>query len=61
MYVTMFTDYKLSDGPVLPIKGLYIAGDSVFPGIGVPAVALSGANAANSIVSIARHMLEVLK
>ena len=30
---------------------LYIKGDGVFPGIGVPAVALSGASAANSMVS----------
>lgn len=41
-----------------PFKGLYLAGDSVFPGIGVPAVAVSGASAANSMVSIFQHLLE---
>lgn len=48
-------------GPVTPLRGLYLAGDSVFPGIGVPAVALSGANAANSVVSVVRHIREVLR
>ena len=38
------------------IKGLYLAGDSVFPGIGIPAVAVSGAKAANSMVSVGRHL-----
>ena len=35
--------------PGTPIKGLLVCGDSVFPGIGVPAVAGSGILAANSI------------
>jgi hypothetical protein len=34
-------------------------GDSVFPGIGVPAVAASGANAASSTVSV-REQLQML-
>ena len=36
----------------LGIDGLLMCGDSVFPGIGVPAVAASGANAASSSVSV---------
>jgi phytoene dehydrogenase-like protein len=48
-------------GPVTPLRGLYLAGDSIFPGIGIPAVALSGANAANSVVSVVRHIREVLR
>lgn len=43
--------------PETEIKGLLLAGDSVFPGIGVPAVALSGATAANTMVSVGRHLL----
>ena len=38
------------------IKGLFMCGDSVFPGIGVPAVAASGANAASSTVSVKEHL-----
>jgi phytoene dehydrogenase-like protein len=44
------TEDYLKDGST-PIKGLTLAGDGVFPGIGIPAVALSGASAANSLVS----------
>ncbi len=46
----------------LGIDGLLNCGDSVFPGIGVPAVAASGANAASSSVSVREHlgMLEKL-
>jgi len=36
---------------MLLYANLYIKGDGVFPGIGVPAVALSGASAANAMVS----------
>ena len=36
--------------PKSQVPGLYCCGDSVFPGIGVPAVAVSGANAASSTV-----------
>jgi hypothetical protein len=44
------TEDYLKDGST-PIKGLTLCGDGVFPGIGVPAVALSGASAANSMIS----------
>jgi len=44
------TEDYLKDGRT-PIKGLVLCGDGVFPGIGVPAVALSGASAANAMVS----------
>ena len=40
----------LKDGST-PISNLILAGDGVFPGIGIPAVALSGASAANGMVS----------
>ena len=36
--------------------GLFVCGDSVFPGIGVPAVAASGANCASSTVSVFEHL-----
>ena len=48
-------------GPMTPIKGLYLAGDSVFPGIGVPAVAVSGANCANSMVNVIKHIMDMNK
>ncbi|KAI4367052.1 hypothetical protein MLD38_022834 [Melastoma candidum] len=38
-----------------PITQLYCCGDSTFPGIGVPAVAASGAIVANSLVSVSQH------
>lgn len=47
-------------GSVTPINGLLLAGDSTFPGIGVPAVAVSGAKAANTLVSPLRHVLRSL-
>lgn len=37
------------------IKGFFRCGDSTNPGIGVPAVAASGAMAANAIMSIQDH------
>lgn len=46
--------------PKTDIPGLFCCGDSIFPGIGVPAVAVSGANAASSTVSILKH-LDLLK
>lgn len=52
---------EMLPGPVTPLHGLYLAGDSVFPGIGVPAVAVSGASAANSIVNVVTHMVELFK
>lgn len=42
--------------PKTEIKRLLCCGDSVFPGIGVPAVAASGANAASSSVSVWEHL-----
>ena len=46
--------------PKTEIPGLLCCGDSVFPGIGVPAVAVSGANAASSTVTVWEH-LDMLK
>ena len=46
--------------PKSPLPGLFFCGDSVFPGIGVPAVAASGANAASSTVSV-WEQLDMLK
>lgn len=37
------------------IPQLYCCGDSTFPGIGIPAVAASGAIVANSLVSVSKH------
>lgn len=42
-------------GPTTPISRLFCCGDSTFPGIGVPAVAASGAIVANSLVSVSQH------
>ncbi|VFQ88898.1 unnamed protein product [Cuscuta campestris] len=42
-------------GHSTPIRKLYCCGDSTFPGIGVPAVAASGAIVANSLVSLSQH------
>ncbi|CAJ2649293.1 unnamed protein product [Trifolium pratense] len=42
-------------GHSTPIPHLYCCGDSTFPGIGVPAVAASGAIVANSLVSVSQH------
>ncbi|KAI3810408.1 hypothetical protein L1987_20020 [Smallanthus sonchifolius] len=42
-------------GHPTPILQLYCCGDSTFPGIGVPAVAASGAIVANSLVSVSQH------
>ena len=44
------TEDYLKDGST-PFGSLVLAGDGIFPGIGVPAVALSGACAANGMVS----------
>ena len=46
----------LFPGPKMPLKGLYCCGDSTFPGIGLPAVAASGAIAANSIAPVSKHL-----
>ncbi|MQM02415.1 hypothetical protein Taro_035183 [Colocasia esculenta] len=42
-------------GHSTPIPQLFCCGDSTFPGIGVPAVAASGAIVANSLVSVPEH------
>lgn len=42
-------------GQSTPIPQLFCCGDSTFPGIGVPAVAASGAIVANSLVSVPQH------
>ncbi|XGB41457.1 MAG: NAD(P)/FAD-dependent oxidoreductase [Nodosilinea sp. LVE1205-7] len=42
-------------GSKTPLPGLWCCGDSTFPGIGVPAVAVSGMVAANSLVSVSQH------
>ncbi|KAL4398321.1 hypothetical protein HN51_002934 [Arachis hypogaea] len=42
-------------GHSTPIPHLFCCGDSTFPGIGVPAVAASGAIVANSLVSVSQH------
>ncbi|XP_077249724.1 FAD/NAD(P)-binding oxidoreductase family protein [Tasmannia lanceolata] len=42
-------------GHSTPIPQLYRCGDSTFPGIGVPAVAASGAIVANSLVPVSQH------
>ncbi len=43
-------------GPITPIPGLYVAGDSTFPGIGLPAVAASGMICANTLSSVGTHL-----
>lgn len=42
-------------GQATPIPQLFCCGDSTFPGIGVPAVAASGAIVANTLVSVSQH------
>ncbi|VVB00006.1 unnamed protein product [Arabis nemorensis] len=42
-------------GHSTPIPQLLCCGDSTFPGIGVPAVAASGAIVANSLVTVSKH------
>ena len=54
-YGTATEDY-LKDGGT-PISNFVLAGDSIFPGIGVPAVAISGASAANALVNPIEHWM----
>lgn len=42
-------------GHSTPLPRLFCCGDSTFPGIGVPAVAASGAIVANSLVPVSKH------
>ena len=46
----------LPAGPLTPIPGLLVCGDSTFPGIGLPAVAASGAICANTLVPVSQHI-----
>lgn len=48
------TEDYLSDGST-PFSSLVLCGDGVFPGIGIPAVALSGASAANALINPIQH------
>lgn len=50
----------LFPGANTPLPGLLCCGDSTFPGIGLPAVAASGAIAANTLAPIDKH-LQMLK
>ena len=43
----------------LNIPGLFLAGDSTFPGIGIPVVASSGTIAANSFVGVGEQLREI--
>jgi phytoene dehydrogenase-like protein len=45
------TEDYLADGST-PFDTLVLAGDGIFPGIGMPAVAINGASAANSMVNV---------
>jgi phytoene dehydrogenase-like protein len=47
-------------GANTPLPGLLCCGDSTFPGIGLPAVAASGAIAANTLAPLGKH-LEMLR
>ncbi|ELS03780.1 phytoene dehydrogenase-like oxidoreductase [Xenococcus sp. PCC 7305] len=46
----------LFPGATTPVSGLLCCGDSTFPGIGLPAVAASGAIAANTLAPIGQHL-----
>ena len=46
----------LFPGSTTPLSSLLCCGDSTFPGIGIPAVAASGAIAANTIAPIDKHL-----
>ncbi len=46
----------LFPGPATPVPGLMVCGDSTFPGIGLPAVAASGAITANTLVPFWDHL-----
>lgn len=48
------TEDYLQDGRT-PFSSLVLCGDGVFPGIGIPAVALSGASAANALINPIQH------
>jgi phytoene dehydrogenase-like protein len=48
------TEDYLKDGST-PYEHLLLASDGIFPGIGVPSVAIAGASAANSLVNVFQH------
>jgi phytoene dehydrogenase-like protein len=50
------SSHALFAGPTTPIPGLYACGDSTFPGIGLPAVAASGALCANTLAPLGSHL-----
>jgi phytoene dehydrogenase-like protein len=50
------TEDYLKDGST-PVSNFVLAGDSIFPGIGIPAVAISGASAANALVNPIEHWM----
>jgi phytoene dehydrogenase-like protein len=54
-YGSVTEDY-LRDGST-PYSNFILASDSIFPGIGVPAVAIVGASAANSMVGVVEHLM----
>ena len=47
--------FPSAKGPAGVAANLFVVGDYAFPGVGVPAVAASGATAASSIVSAGEH------
>jgi phytoene dehydrogenase-like protein len=49
------TEDYLPDGSTT-IRKLVLCGDGIFPGIGMPAVAINGVSAANSLVSVWEHL-----
>jgi phytoene dehydrogenase-like protein len=51
--------WSLLQSKSLNMPGLYLCGDSTFPGIGIPGVAASGTIAANSFVGIREHNREL--
>jgi phytoene dehydrogenase-like protein len=48
-------------GGATPLPGFLMASDSVFPGIGLPAVAAAGAIAANTLVTVEEHEKKLLE
>jgi carotene isomerase len=55
-YGPAITAGSLFPGSTTPLSGFLCCGDSTFPGIGIPAVAASGAIAANTIAPINKHL-----
>ena len=51
--------WSLLQTKALKLPNLYLAGDSIFPGIGIPGVAASGVIAANSFVGVREHTREL--